>query len=155
MIRRWLYIALVIVATSFLAVVYDQVLFYSWVGYTELEIEFVVTDSGRPVPGASVQVHSEGGFFKGGEEEEDFVLVTDGNGIARTSCDDVWCSGEKSGLRLTDTYDVYMPWWQFQVTAPDYHASECYFLASREFNKQVQRLGPGKAKLVVPIQLVR
>src|SRR5262245_46450819 len=98
---------------------YDRAQMYAWVGQTDLEVEFVVTDagSGNPIPGARVEVKSEGGLYAERDKQE-FALVADADGKARKVCRDSMCFGKVSGLRFTDTYSVHLPYWRFRVVAP-------------------------------------
>jgi len=125
-----------------------------WVGATDLEIEFMVieTDTGQPIERADIAVVSEGGFYTEHEEKQ-LNLETNGDGTADRTCHNSMCFGTQSGLRFTNTYVVHLPWWYFQVSAPGYQTTDWTYLDSHEYQRQVQRLGPGKAKLVVPIIL--
>jgi hypothetical protein len=125
-----------------------------WVGSTDLEIEFVVTEagSGGPVPGARVEVHSEGRF----SEEPDkgaFVLVADAGGVARKECLGSTCFGTRSALGFTDTYVVGLPWWRFRVVAPGFEPCDWLDLDLPEHVRQVQRVRPHRARLVIPVSL--
>jgi hypothetical protein len=126
-----------------------------WVGSTDLEVEFVIVtaDTGQPVPGARIEIRSEGGFYEGRETRE-FVLLTDGSGVARKECRNNMCCGTRSGLGFTDTFSVHLPWWQFRVSATGFESSEWVYLLDVVRDRQrADRIGPGKAKLVVPVSL--
>jgi hypothetical protein len=125
-----------------------------WVGHTDLEIQFVVTEAGtgEPVEAAEIAVFSEGGFYQEREEKQ-FILASNRDGTANRTCHNSMCVGTQSGLRFTDTYAVHLPWWYFQVSAPGYQATDWTDLDSQEYQRQVQRAGPMKAKLVVPVIL--
>src|SRR6516162_6402728 len=55
-----------------------------WVGFTDLLIEFVVSDAetGEPIPDAIIKMHSEGGLYKE-RDQGDFRLVTGSDGRAQ------------------------------------------------------------------------
>ena len=133
---------------------YDRSLVIDWVGATDLEIEFAVTDLGtsQPIEGARIAVLSEGGFYREHEEKE-FTLVTDQAGRARRVCHENMCTGVGSRLGFTDTYHVYLPEWLFQVSATGYEPRELVELHVPEYSRRVQRIGPGRAKLVVELSL--
>jgi hypothetical protein len=133
---------------------YDRFQMIYWVGSTDLEVEFAVTEagSGKPIPGARIDVQSEGSFY----EERDtqvFVLHADASGMARKECRQSMCFGTQSNLRFTDTFVVHLPWWLFQVSADGYLTNEWVNLNEWEYAQQVQRAAPGKAKLVVRVSL--
>jgi hypothetical protein len=153
--RRWLkWLLLVVLSVPLLVWGCDRIQTIYWVGSTDLEVEFVVTDaiSGLPLSGAQIEVKSEGGFYEQRDERE-FTLVADPDGIARKECRNSMCFGTQSGLRFTDTYVVHLPCWLFRVTAPNYEPSDWVDLDVWENVSRVQRVGPGRAKLVVPASL--
>lgn len=63
------------------------------------------------------------------------------------------CMGTKSPLLFEDTYVVHLPWWRFQVAATGYAPSDWVELDVPHYIHQARRVGPGKAKLVVPVSL--
>jgi hypothetical protein len=133
---------------------WDRLLTIQWVGWTDLEIELLVADTttGQPVEAATIEVHSEGGFYEEREPQR-FTLVTDREGVAKRVCRRSMCCGTQSGLKFTDTYVVHLPRWRFRVSAPDCQASKWIDLDVPEYIRQVQRVGPGAAKLVVRVPL--
>jgi hypothetical protein len=152
--RWWKWLLLVACTVPVLGWGCDRLQTTYWVGSTNLEVEFAVADagSGDPIPGARVDIQSEGGF----QEERDkqgFALVADPGGVARKECRNSMCFGTQSGLRFTDTYVVHLPWWRFRVTAPGYEPSEWVFLDAPEYVRQAQRAGPRRAKLVAAVSL--
>jgi hypothetical protein len=154
MTRSRLLKILVIVAALILAAsAYDRLLFNYWDGQTDLEIEFVVSESGKPVPQSRVAVHSEGGFYEEANQKGDFVLETDSSGIARTVCHRIMTSGAQSGLRITNTYVVSPPFWQAQASAPGYQPSKSVELDTPQFTQAIERVSPGRAKLVVQLAI--
>jgi hypothetical protein len=125
-----------------------------WVGRTDLEVEFGVTDAatGNLIPGARIEVQSEGGLYEERGKQE-FVLVAGPDGLARKECRGSMCFGTQSGLRFTNTFVVHLPWWRFRVVADGYEPGEWKYLDVPEYVRQTRRNGPGKAKLVVPMSL--
>ncbi|CAN5356349.1 hypothetical protein BH11PLA2_BH11PLA2_19910 [soil metagenome] len=123
-----------------------------WVGHTDLEVEFVVTDAttGVPVPKAEIDIHSEGGFY---EERElrDFKLVAGQDGRVSYLCRNSMCFGTSG--HFTDTFAVHLPWWSFRVIADGYEPGDLTELDELEYRQQARRDDPGKAKLLVPVTL--
>lgn len=153
--RRWWILLLSVIALPLLVWGYDRLLMTRWVGDTDLEVEFVVTDSvtGGPVPRARVEIQSEGGFYAE-DFKQDFTLTGDDSGVARKECLHSMCFGTQSQLRFTDTFAVHLPFWRYRVVAGGYHSTEWIELGLPQA-RQVQRAGHGKAKLVVPVALRR
>jgi hypothetical protein len=152
--KRWWLLWLAVVPVAVWG--YDGLQKICWVGFTDLEIVFVVTDvdSGRPVEGAKIAVHTGGGIYRE-HEEKPFELVTDADGTARRVCHDSMCSGTQSGLAFTDTFAVHLPWWDFRVTAPGFRSSQRLLLDVAEYGHQVQRLPDRSAQLVVRVPLLK
>ena len=125
MVRRWWMWLLGVGLVPLLLWVCDSAQGISWVGSTDLAVEFMVTElgSGNPISGARVEIQSEGGFYEEPEKGE-FVLSADKNGVARKECRNNMCCGTRSGLRFTDTFSVHMPWWLYRVSAPGFQSSE-------------------------------
>jgi len=125
-----------------------------WVGSTDLIVEFAISEAvaGSPVQGARVEVKSEGGLYAENFEQV-FELVTDADGAARNECLRRMCCGTTSGLGITNTYSVHLPWWRFRVVAMGYESTDWADLNVHEMQQNVRRLGPGKARLVVPVML--
>jgi hypothetical protein len=157
MARHWWKWLLVLPIIALLAWGYDRTQMIAWVGGIDLEVEFVVTeaDTGRPIPSARVEVQSEGGFYEEGEEPQPFDLVADADGVARKECRESMCFGKQSGLLFTNTFSVHLPWWRFQVSAADYQPTEWVELDVPDYSRRVQRSGPSKARLVVPVSLLK
>jgi hypothetical protein len=155
MARRWrIRLLVAAVALPLLVWGFDRVWTISWVGSTDLEVAFAVTDAatGGPVPGARVEVQSDGGFYEERDKQE-FTLVAGADGLARKECRDSMSFGTQSGLRFTNTFAVHLPWWRYRVVAERYNPTEWAHLDVSELRRQVQRAGPGKAKLIVPVSL--
>ena len=133
---------------------YDRAFTVHWVGHTDLEIEFVVTDAttGHPVEGAEVAVRPDGGLYQE-RDEAAFALRTDAAGTARRVCHSSMCFGTQSGLGFTDTYVVHLPWWDVRVSAAGCEPVGNFFLDVPEYVRQVERVGPRAAKLVVQVSL--
>ncbi len=153
--RRKLFFVAVIVAVALFARGYDQLRTMTWVGHTDLEIEFVVTDAetGLAIEGATIrQVDPEGGLYHE-EGEKSFSLNTDARGMARRTCKHVMCSGGHSGLGFGETYGVDLPLWYYQISAPGYETTGVISLHEIENVRRVQRIGRGQAKLIAPTAL--
>jgi hypothetical protein len=56
-------------------------------------------------------------------------------------------------LGYTRSYVVHLPWWRYRAIAAGFEPSEWTDLDIPEIRKQVQRVEPGKAKLVVRVPL--
>jgi hypothetical protein len=124
-----------------------------WVGSTDLEIEYIVTDAvtGELIKGATITVHAEGGDCAEREKQR-FSLVTDATGSVNRLCKGCMCFGT-SGWNI-DTYVVHLPWWYYQVTAEGYSTTAWTELDVIENVRNVLRGNPA-AKLVVPIMLTK
>jgi hypothetical protein len=147
---EWFVVGLIAVVLVLLALPAVQKV--HWVGHTDLEVEFAVTDAatGEPIPKAGLEIHSEGGFYEE-REPRDFKLVAGPDGRVSYLCRNSMCFGT-SGL-FTDTFVVHLPWWRFRVVADEYEPGEWTELDVPEYIRQARRDGPGKAKLVVPVSL--
>jgi len=144
------------IALLLLAWGYDRVLTIYWVGSTNLEVEFAVTDlvTGSPIPGAQIEVQSEGGFYEEPEQQE-FVLVAGADGVVSKQCRDNMCFGTQSGFRFTDTFAVHLPFWRYRVLADGYPPTDWADIDVLEFRRKVRRVGPGRTKLAVPLSLTK
>jgi hypothetical protein len=122
-----------------------------WVGSTDLEIDFLVIDSmsGTPIPGSTLEIHSEGGFYED-RSPQDFTLVTDQDGIAKRVCLNTMCFGT-SGWNI-DTYVVHLPWWTYKVSATGYRATEPINLDTLENVQKVKRGKPAMLLVDIPLQ---
>ena len=125
-----------------------------WSGQTDLEIVFIVIDrsSDKPIPDAHIEVESLGGLYKGAREEE-FVMTTDTNGEARKDLQNNACTGTDSLLGFTRSYIVFLPLWRYRAVAVGFDASEWSDLHEPEIQRQVQRVKPGNARLIVRMPL--
>ena len=124
----------------------------SWVGSTDLEVDFAVVDAstGRPVPGTTIDIHSEGGYYEE-RDRQDFTLTTGPDGRVRRLCRDCMCSG--TSRWKIDTYAVRLPWWYYRVSAPGYHPTEPTELGVPENRGKVRRGKPaGKVLIEVPLR---
>jgi hypothetical protein len=146
---RWLVVGLILTVVVLLFLPPHKRV--RWVGSTELEIEFTVADATTNVPiaGATIQVHSAGGFYAE-RDPQDFALITDKAGHAKRLCKDCMCYGT-SGWNIY-TFFVHLPWWFYRVSARGYAGSELTALDIGENVRRVQR-GKPAARLVVPIRL--
>jgi hypothetical protein len=150
--KSWLVsllLALVVVGTSaFLLNLRGGI---EWVGRTDLDIVFEVTDAstGLPVNGAIVQVD--------GDQDYRCKLVTDEKGRASKLLKDEFCSGYYVRSKLTrrvikDTFHVLLPDWFLQVSAPGYERSPGVLVNTTENQRRVQR-GDGTSSLRILIEL--
>jgi hypothetical protein len=148
--------SLLIAVTTLVLLVwgFDRLILSYWVGSTDLEVEFAVTDAATadPLPGARVEVKSYGGFYSEDFKQE-FTLAADAAGLARKECRHSMCFGTSSGLHFTNSIAVHLPFWSYRVVAEGYQPSEWAYLDVLEQRRQVQRAGPGRAMLVVPVSL--
>lgn len=122
-----------------------------WVGATDLEITFTVTDAAtdQPVPGATIRVHSRGGFYDEADRETFFTMTTDEAGAVTRLCRNSMCFGSKNWY--TDTYVVHLPHWTYRVEARGYARNDLIELDLGDNIRRVQRGKP--ARLVVPTRL--
>lgn len=144
----------VVLAIPMLVWGYDRICTVYWVGSTDLEIEFRVTDqvTGKPVKGATVAVISAEGFYAE-RDEEAFCLITDDQGLARRVCHDNMCSGASSALGFTEySNTVPLPWWQYYAFAAEYEMGEVVELRVPENTRRIIRTGRD-TKLTVNIPL--
>lgn len=154
--RWWQWLLMVITALPVLAWGWDRVQMIDWVGRTDLEVVFMLTEVGSrtPIPGARVEVQSEGGFYEERDPQE-FILAADADGVAHKECRHRMCFGTRSGLGFTDTFGVHLPWWRFRASAPGFEPSAWADLDVGEYQRRAHRTGPGKAQVVVPVVLHR
>jgi hypothetical protein len=128
-----------------------------WVGGTNLEIEFVITDAvtGQRVPNAAIVIHSEGGFYLE-RDDKDFTMRTALDGTAKRVCHEAMCFGtnqEVCGITIKETFCVHLPRWTFQISAPGYEVSESMDLDGLGYQRAVRGVKTVSAKLVVPVAL--
>lgn len=152
--RRLVVVLLVVVVLLLLAPLTQTI---CWVGYTDLEVEFVVSDDEdeRPIQGATVSIFAQKGGFCDEREEQQFSLTTDSEGVAKRVARGCMCFGTKN-WRL-DTFAFHLPYWWFRASAPGYVTSKSEFLDDMEtmkYARQVRR-GEGMAHLTVRIRLRR
>ncbi len=123
-----------------------------WVGRTDLEVCFIVTDAetGQQIPNATIQVRAEAGGFCDDCERRKFTVAADGIGCAKHSCTNCMCFGSRSAFE--ETFVVHLPWWWFNAKATGYSDSEPEYL---DLPGNIQRVQRGKpfATIVIPIRL--
>ena len=155
--RWWIRLLIAVTILPLLAVGYDRSRWFYWVGKTDLEIEFVVTDAEtcEPIPGALIDVHSIIGYGHTEHPDENFGLVTDDDGSAHKVCLRSKSTGKSSGLGFSSTFAAYMPAWLLQVVADGYEPSQMVQLDEfgGESHLKAERTGPGKLKVLVPVSL--
>jgi hypothetical protein len=123
----------------------------AWVGSTDLDVEFVISDAdtGRPIAGAAVDIEQEEGGFCSDKDAKQFRLVTgpDGTATHRLGC-------MSFGITSTwkDSFSVHLPHWTFVVSADGYRPSEPVELDQPLYERQVERR-QGSARLRVPVTI--
>ena len=124
-----------------------------WIGITDFELEIAITDTrtGNPVAGARIEF-----------EEEDlpeeaptpgFVLSADADGLARREWPDHRCSGSTSFFGRQLTLAIRPLFWRIRVSAPGFRTTEWIHLSELECFRRVERVGPHRMKVVVPIAM--
>jgi len=123
-----------------------------WVGHTDLEVRFLVTDAetGQPVSNATIQIRAEPGGFCNDPPQLEFAITTDENGHAKQRATSCMCFGSKGTFE--NTFALHLPKWSFHVTANGYSATDSTCLDIPANAQQVQR-GDPFATLSVPIRL--
>jgi hypothetical protein len=148
--RLWL---IGLVGVPLLAWGFDRVAWMDWVGSTDVEVEFIVTEAttGQSIENAKIVITSEDRDYREGEEKQ-FQLETNPEGKAQQMCHCL-CSGNISGLCITQSRVINLPWWYFQASASGYRPSERACLHGPEYAKQIQRIGRRADKLIVRLSL--
>jgi hypothetical protein len=149
MVRQW-WGVLAIALIPLLVWGFDRLPIMHWLGHTDLTVEFMIAsqDTGQPIPGARIDIRQYDP-----EDKEDFVLHADLNGMAGCECPNSTCFGTRSALGFTDSFTVRLPYWCFRVSASGFESSNWIDFHVEELHRRVQRVGPGKTKLVVPVSL--
>ncbi|WP_010586814.1 hypothetical protein [Schlesneria paludicola] len=121
-----------------------------WVGRTDLEVRFLLTDreTGQPIPNATIHVRTGPGGFCRDRETREFTIVTDAHGNAKQMCEECMCSGSRSTFE--NTYNVHLPRWRFYATAIDYSATDPTDL---EFGNTVQKVQRGDSFAVISLSI--
>ena len=126
--------------------------YIAWVGGTDLEIEFVVTDAttNAGILGAKIAVLEGPSTFC--RPSGPFDIFTDADGKARRLCKDCMCFGTQGpGV---NTFVVHLPSWVIRFSASGYVTSDFFYLDDVEHARRAKR-GKEHATLSVPIQLTR
>ena len=123
-----------------------------WVGHTDIELGFVITDAntGQPIPDATIHFRTELGGFCDERPQKNFEITTDEHGRATELAKNCMCFGSK-GI-LEDTFGSHLPNWWIHVTATGYSTTEPTYLDNAENARRVQRC-EAFATLLVPIRL--
>lgn len=110
-----------------------------WVGSTDLDVEFVVSDAdtGGPVAGASVEIDQEAGGFCHDWDAKHFRLVTGPDGVVSRRCLSCMCFGTKSMWK--DSFVVHLPDWTFAVSAEGYVPTGPIELDEPSYQRHVER----------------
>ncbi|MBA4186536.1 MAG: hypothetical protein C0467_00815 [Planctomycetaceae bacterium] len=155
-VRKRVRTALIVLSlVAITAALFDRLFCIKWIGNTELTVEFAITDAetGQPVVGATLDIHSETKYSRPGEEDK-FQLRSDHDGVARVVIPHNTCIGDTSGLRFTDIRVVYPPQWTIlRINAQGYQKSEEFCFFDPRYRQPIVRLARGKDRLVVPIML--
>lgn len=154
--RRWkLILPLLFVILLLLGI--DHFFQIMWVGHTDLDVVFLISDAetGKPIPGAQIEIKQERGGFYENTDAMEFSLITSDTGFASRECRFSMCFGSSSLLTINNTFVVHLPLWTFRVRAENYRASDWIWLDKSEYIRQAKRNGDGKSKLVVPISLTK
>lgn len=154
--KRTAYSSLFLASVAILAV--GLVAFFAlgqtvkWVGRTDVEVRFVVTDAqtGQPIPNAVIYIRAEPGGFCDDPPVPKFAITTDRNGHATQVATHCMCFGSKGAFE--DTFASHLPPWWFHVTSTGYSATEPTYLDAADDARQVQR-GEPFATITVPIRL--
>jgi hypothetical protein len=126
----------------------------TWVGSTDVAMQFVVTDAetGVPIPKAVVEVWSNVHRFCDEGDQPEFTIQTDESGTA-TQINKHWmCYGSESVFEKT--FAVQLPEWCFRAKAQDYTRSDLEFLGTEEHQESVQ-WGKPHSTMSVPIRLFK
>lgn len=123
-----------------------------WVGRTDLDVRFIVTDAetGQPIPDATIHIRAEPGGFCADSPQPEFTLTTDDNGHARQLATNCMCFGSKGPFE--ESFGSHLPRWTFYATADQYSATDPAELDVLENAREVQR-GDTLATLSVSIRL--
>jgi hypothetical protein len=103
-----------------------------WIGSTDLEITFRVTDAttGQPIPEAVIDiVGAEWNCC--GDCNPPLKLVTDDQGMVKKMCTQCTCtgySGWKPFFRWTETFHTRTPSWQFFASSPKHEKTELIWI---------------------------
>ena len=123
-----------------------------WVGRTDLEVRFVITDAdtGQPIPNATVHISAKPGGFCDDPSQPEFNITTNQSGHVKHVATNCMCFGSEGTFE--DTFASHLPQWAFHATAVGYVASAPGYLTAHENNNRVQR-GEPFATISIPIQL--
>ena len=147
MARRWMK-RLIIVGLSMAALLllYDRALMMLGVGSTDLMIVLVVVDadSGDPISNAQIEVYPEG------RRNDPFTMTTNTEGVATELCRETITTSRESGLGLTFTETVAVPWRRYQIHAEGYLVSD---LIELDRHLPVHRSGPYYSAVVMTLAM--
>jgi hypothetical protein len=130
-----------ILVVGFVAfIVFGQTM--KWVGHTDLEVRFIVTDAetGRLIRNATIHIRAESGGFCDDSPQREFTIATDENGEAKQFATNCMCFGSKGAFE--DTFASHLPQWSFHATASGYSETDPANLNVSENSRQVQRGDP-------------
>lgn len=151
--RRWCIVLLALGAPPLIVWGYGLSTQTCWVGATDLEVAFTVSNAGtgNPLSGARIEVQSEGGFYAEDFKQE-FVLVADDDGVARKTCRRSMCFGCARGWSK-GSFGVHRPWWRFRAVAEGYEPGEWADLNVPGCGQVIPPTRSSKPMLLVPVLL--
>jgi hypothetical protein len=122
-------------------------------GHGELDLELVLSNAltTEPIPDATIFVYagSEWDFLNG---QQRFYLHTDEHGAARRTMEQrLYCEERECLLWTTMKWRMTVPQWVIFIQEPGYEDIEALQLA--KIAGEVERVGPGKGRVVVRIAL--
>jgi len=155
--RRWFQFSLrtlliVVTLVAGLLVAWRVTKLIHWVGKTDLQVSFVVTDAqtGQPIPQATIHIRVEPGGFCDDRGPREFTITTNDKGHAKHLCTNCMSFGSNGIFR--DTFGIHLPWWWFHTTAAGYFDSDPAYLDTLD-NARPVRSRQSFAIVTIPIQL--
>ncbi|VTR92204.1 unnamed protein product [Gemmata massiliana] len=151
---RYLFVGGVGLALAVLG--YDQMFKLRWGGFTELTVEFVVTDAetGLPVEGAEVFVADES-YSAANVEILEPQFKTNREGVAVAQFPSQRCGGDLSRLGFTNTRSVLLPEIRFWCKGAGLRQSDVLYLNDQPHRRSIQHTGPGQDRLIVSVALCK
>lgn len=112
----------------------------AWVGHTDLQVRFLVTDaaSGAPVPNATLHVRAEAGGFCADRDPRQFTIATDSKGVATQTSKQCMCFGKRGMFQ--DSFGMHLPRWHCHASARGFAPSVPVSLEAPEYARRIKRL---------------
>jgi hypothetical protein len=138
------------IACVILATVMASIQRVYWVGQSDVDVEFIVTDvrDEEPINGAIIEVETERGFCD--EAEGAFSLTTDSAGRAKRLVKKCLSFGAESWYK--NTFGIHLPNWHYRASAPGYTTTEMTELDTPDNSSRVKR-SDGMTILTVQVRL--